>query len=341
MLFKHIIDALENNLPCFSFKKSNTSRLQVLVQNNKTLYNTPPIDLDYAVMVSFDSSSKIYIVGDQFYNEMIDVENIASSSADFVEESLETGEYLSLVENAINAIERKEMVKVVLSRKRNFKTTLSKLQIFKNLLKRCPEANCYFFYHPDVGCWMGASPEILLEYDKGTALTVSLAGTAQSGVKQPIWSDKEYEEQQIVTDYIANQLSKFSSDEIKITSPTTIKAGSLLHLKSTLTGEVSKGLIADLLSHLHPTPAVCGIPVPSAKKFIKDKEGYNREFYTGYFGIVNQEAGTQDYYVNLRCLQSIENAVEVYVGGGIVAASNPEKELLETIAKENTMRAIL
>uniref|UniRef100_UPI0037C0DDAB chorismate-binding protein n=1 Tax=Flavobacterium sp. TaxID=239 RepID=UPI0037C0DDAB len=48
-----------------------------------------------------------------------------------------------------------------------------------------------------------------------------------------------------------------------------------------------------------------------------------------------------DLFVNLRCLEVVNNAVNIYVGCGITKDSNPEMEFLETENKSMTMRNII
>ena len=93
---------------------------------------------------------------------------------------------------------------------------------------------------------------------------------------------------------------------------------------------------------LHPTPAVCGIPKDEAFEFIKEHEGYAREYYTGYLGMLSSDPDCSSaLYVNLRCMKYADNKVTVYVGCGITAQSDPEMEWQETIDKCQTMFKIL
>ncbi|HLV50467.1 MAG TPA: chorismate-binding protein, partial [Flavobacterium sp.] len=93
--------------------------------------------------------------------------------------------------------------------------------------------------------------------------------------------------------------------------------------------------VKNLIQNLHPTPAVCGLPKKEAFDFIWENEGYNREFYTGFIGI--EKENMKDYFVNLRCAQIFQNQIQIYVGGGITAESNPEKEWEETELKSGTI----
>ena len=96
-----------------------------------------------------------------------------------------------------------------------------------------------------------------------------------------------------------------------------------------------------IASALHPTPAVCGTPRLYSKHFIESNEGYKREFYTGYIGLMNNELSRSQVYVNLRCMKIEGNIANLYVGGGITADSEPKAEWEETQNKLQTMLHVL
>ena len=91
---------------------------------------------------------------------------------------------------------------------------------------------------------------------------------------------------------------------------------------------------------MHPTPAVCGLPKEAAKFFILQNEKYDRTYYSGFLGEINDDFDTE-LFVNLRCAKIEKNVAQIYVGGGITKESNPEKEWLETHLKTNTIKSIL
>ena len=89
--------------------------------------------------------------------------------------------------------------------------------------------------------------------------------------------------------------------------------------------------LSELIHSLHPTPAVCGIPLESSRNYILKNEGYNRDFYAGYIGLETPDF--DKYFVNLRCARLYNNGALLFVGGGITAQSNPQKEWTETELK--------
>lgn len=176
---------------------------------------------------------------------------------------------------------------------------------------------------------------MLLAENNLTINTVSLAGTLP---KNEEWTSKEIHEQQVVTDYIVDKL-KIAND-IKVDGPHTVDAGFFNHLKSYISANVkSYDEVYPILKALHPTPAVCGMPKEEAKQFILKNEGYDRSYYAGFFGYKSPESSL--YFVNLRCAKICKNKVKIYVGGGIMPDSNPEKEWQETELKSKTIGNLL
>ena len=47
------------------------------------------------------------------------------------------------------------------------------------------------------------------------------------------------------------------------------------------------------------------------------------------------------FYVNLRCMEILDNKAKVYVGGGITEKSSAVKEWEEVLQKANTMAKVL
>jgi isochorismate synthase len=136
-------------------------------------------------------------------------------------------------------------------------------------------------YLPNNGLWIGATPETLLSYDNQTSIlkTVALAGTQKAkktAPKEAVWKQKEIEEQALVSRYIINCFKKIRLREFRERGPKTIQAGNLWHLFTEFivnnTEAKVKNLADKMLLLLHPTSAVCGMPLQVAKKFFYSKK---------------------------------------------------------------------
>ena len=95
-----------------------------------------------------------------------------------------------------------------------------------------------------------------------------------------------------------------------------------------------------MLKLLHPTSAVCGMPLDSSIKFLKEHEGYDREYYSGFLGPVNIENECH-LFVNLRCLKWNSSHLNIYAGAGVTIDSEPEMEVKEIEIKMETIARVL
>lgn len=213
---------------------------------------------------------------------------------------------------------------------------------FYQACKRYTRSYIYLCHTPQTGTWLGSTPEILLSGQGGAWQTVALAGTQPllHGELPTGWDEKNRREQQIVAAYIRKQLRSL---EIRFeeTEPYAVHAGALSHLKSDFRFSLSKqNELGNLLSLLHPTPAVCGLPKEEAYRFILRHEGYDRGYYSGFIGWLDPE-GQSDLYVNLRCMHISPDRCTLYAGGGLLSSSSLEEEWQETEDKLQTMKWLL
>ena len=214
---------------------------------------------------------------------------------------------------------------------------------FEKIEKAYPRAMVYVANLPGYGLWVGASPEKLVRYKNGVAKTVALAGTQrildERNIDKLVWEKKEMEEHGIVVDYIFKEIKKHDLQIIDRTKTYTSQAGAMAHLKQRFEFKITKNQLAQFIEDLHPTPAVCGLPKEKALDLIYKTEPYDRQYYAGYLGMV--EENTIDFYVNLRCMKIEKNTASLFVGGGITANSDAKKEWEETELKAKTLLNIL
>jgi isochorismate synthase len=251
--------------------------------------------------------------------------------------------HIELVRRTVEEIRSGKAEKIVVSRKEEIRNVqLDPITVFMRLVSLYPQAYSYIWFHPEVGLWIGASPETLVEVEQRKFVTMSLAGTQRFHENEKVaWGAKELEEQRMVTDQIRKELGSML-DHVGV--PFTQQAGHLLHLRTNIRGHLQEdNLLSDLISRLHPTAAICGLPREKALEFIQRNEGYSREYYSGFLGEVHYPvSGSAHLFVNLRCMRLFPDAKQawVYVGGGITASSQPEKEWEETRAKSETMKRV-
>ncbi len=339
------------HLPFVVFCKPNSDKIIGLFQNDAHEYFIENFEEKGFVFAPFSDSkipyipveeSQVYVekatLSDFYLDNKIPFGDYENSKSDFEE----------LVQKGINAIENGTFQKVVLSRKESIAiSNFDHETAFKKLIANYPTAFKYCFFHPKIGLWIGASPEQFLKVNNQVIHTVALAGTQVFEDDENVnWGTKEQVEQQFVTNFIESSLKKYVT-EVSVSKPFTVKAGSIIHIKSTISAKLLEHQkLKQIIEVLHPTPAVCGLPKAEAMDFILQNEGYNREYYSGFLGELNIDLITfkteeSDLFVNLRCMKIDETLAQLYMGCGITKDSIPNKEYIETVNKSKTMKKIL
>jgi len=341
----------ELHLPFVIFSKPNKDKLVGFFQKNDHLYFAEDFTERGFVFAPFDGNQMILIPKKEsvkWVSQMSSTDENVHSDFSNSENNLAKEHFEKLVQKGIEAIEKGFFNKVVLSREEIVNlSNFDIVTVFEKLVQTYPSAFTYCWFHPKIGLWMGATPERLLKSENDKFYTMALAGTQTfQGSSEVIWENKEKEEQQFVTDFILDNLKNVTS-EVAISSPYTLKAGNVLHIKTDIEGVINQDSnLKEVVTILHPTPAVCGLPKWLAKDFILENEGYDRQYYTGFLGELNHktaynEKSKSDLFVNLRCMQIKDKQAHLYVGCGITKDSIPEKEWIETVNKSLTMKKII
>ncbi|KAB1158030.1 chorismate-binding protein [Flavobacterium luteum] len=347
---------LKVDLPFVLYNKPNSNQLIGLFQKNDSLHFIDNFEEVGFVFAPFDGK-KVVIPENQSEIQTAYFEINSNIETDFYINQKEDAEakikFIKLIEKGIKGIESDELTKVVLSRKEVVEVAhLDTMILFQRLLNEYPSAFTYCFFHPKVGLWLGAFSEQLLQIKGINFQTAAVAGTQlYLDSEKIVWRSKEQQEQQLVTNFILDNVKTVSSN-CTVSESYNLKAGNLVHIKTDIKGTLNKDSnLKEVLEILHPTPAVCGLPTYNAKNFILENEAYNREFYSGYLGELNKDFSSQerstDLYVNLRCVKIETNLkistakAHVFVGCGITKDSIPEKEWIETVNKSVTIKKIL
>lgn len=200
-----------------------------------------------------------------------------------------------------------------------------------------------FVFKTDSLSFVGATPETLIRKQGVELKSEALAGTMPFDCNRTLFlaNEKECREHNCVLQHIMARLMPFCSEISAPSEPQLRELSHLVHLCSPIFARLQDKLhILRLAEVLHPTPAVCGLPVSFAKKRISELENLARGWYSGFFGWFDAW-GNGDFRVALRCALLHKNTARLYAGAGIVQGSNADKEFLETETKLQAMRSIL
>lgn len=202
--------------------------------------------------------------------------------------------------------------------------------------------------YPD--CWtfavdglVGSSPETLVRVHHGTVTARVLAGTISRGADaatdaaaaaELVASAKDQGEHRFAVTSVMDALRPHSADLAASDEPFTLKLPNLWHLATDIAGMLSDGSSSlDLAAALHPTAAVAGTPRTDALALIRELEPFDRGRYAGPVGWVGGD-GDGEWAIALRCAQlTASGDLTAYAGAGIVADSDPDRELAETTMK--------
>ncbi len=264
--------------------------------------------------------------------------------------TISTDAWKERVAEAIKRIEETKVDKVVLARDL-VATSTSEIQTIPVLKKLAAEYPSTWTFAVDG--LVGATPELLLRLSRGMVTSRVLAGTIpKTGDDEKdlalagslARSSKDLEEHEYAVRSVAEALEPFCSSTNVPESPFVLHLANVMHLATDVTGaliETKHRVDAfSLLKSLHPSAAVCGTPRNIAFDIIDEIEGMNRGRYAGPVGWIDA-SGDGELGIALRTGQISGKEIRLYAGCGIVAGSNPDKELEESAAKMIPMKSAL
>ncbi|WP_158665621.1 isochorismate synthase [Pontimonas salivibrio] len=246
--------------------------------------------------------------------------------------------FLDLVSQAKQAISQGGLHKVVVARDlvRSFEQEPDWRIVLQGLTEAYPDT---FVFSLDG--FFGASPETLVSLrGEHVSLRVLAGSTARGSHPEEdraqsealSTSTKDLDEHQFAVRSVVESLAAANITAVADDNPFSLKLPNLWHLATDVVAKVPEGIGGlRVLQALHPTAAVAGSPTTDALAFLEEHENLDRGRYAGPVGWID-ERGDGDWAIALRCAQYDPEAytLTAYAGAGVVAESDPERELLET-----------
>lgn len=298
-------------------------------------FNSENIVFSYYLKITKDEQI-LYYEGDDLEFADLDYEE------EFYKYSLDNKDYCEwekLFNSSHSKILKNEAEKIVISRE--VPITLSKEVKEEFIIKRLIDNNkqsFVFAYKKGEKCFLGATPEILVEKVGTTIISHAVAGTLikdKNDKKEEFLNDeKNSYEQNIVVSNIRNIFSEFGEETI-VSERGLIETKNLYHLHTILRTSSSENIII-WRDRLHPTPALGGMPREIALQAINDNENHERGLYSSPIGLID-ESGDGIFVVGIRSGLLHKDKLYAYAGCGIVKASECEKEYVETSGKLKTI----
>lgn len=262
--------------------------------------------------------------------------------------------WLERVRQARGAVAAGQLEKVVLARATRIHAPdghqFDAAETLRTLRRQHPGSFCFAIQGPD-GCFLGATPELLLRVTAGRIQTHAVAGTTRRGLdadedrllgQQLLASDKDRIEHRHVVDSIREALEP-CCDVLDIPQiPSLIRLPHVQHLVTPITGTLRRDIAESghalmiVAAHMHPTPAVGGRPRQAAADWLKEREPLSRGPYAAPIGWLSAN-GDGALAVAIRSAVLRGPEAIAWAGAGIVAASEPEQEWRETELKLQTI----
>jgi len=271
------------------------------------------------------------------------VEPAASIIKDIQEEPEE--KYLSSVKRIKRYIKDGDVFQVNLSRFWNaeISSDITHTQLYRRLKQTNPApffALAVFQQHAIIS----SSPERLVKVSGDLVETRPIAGTRPRGdtpvhddanLQELIGHPKERAEHIMLIDLERNDLGR-------VCVPGSVKVNELMvletyahvhHIVSNVQGILKKSCTpSEVIKAVFPGGTITGCPKVRCMEIIAELEHAARGAYTGSLGYVNHD-GSMDLSILIRTLVKSGDQLILRAGAGIVADSDPEKELEETRAK--------
>lgn len=259
--------------------------------------------------------------------------------------------YPDAARELIEEIHAGKLKKIVLSRsiRSVAETPISAEAIFGKLEERFGKTCTIFSVSHDGKTFLGATPELLVRLRDGILETEALAGSvsnfpgADTSVlaRQLLENDKERREHRAVVDFIAEKLREIGLCVNFPEIPEVVVLPNILHLRTPIRAIVNpKTHVLDIVSALHPTPAMCGVPAGKAREKILSVEPFPRGYFAGPLGFYESD-GSGFFAVGIRSAEIRDNEIRLFAGSGLVAGSTPNREFAEIDSKFSAILSLI
>ena len=237
-----------------------------------------------------------------------------------------------------------EAFQIVLSQRFTMECTADAIDVYRALRLSNPSPYMYLFRFESGFDVVGSSPEALVKVTGREVMVHPIAGTRKRSsvleedirLGEELLSDpKERAEHLMLVDLGRNDVGRVcTAGSVEVVDFMHIERYShVMHIVSTVVGELSKDLAPiDALFSVFPAGTLSGAPKPRAMEIIEKLEPTRRALHGGAIGYFDFN-GNIDTCIAIRTALIYQSKAYVQAGAGVVADSDPESELQETINK--------
>ena len=254
------------------------------------------------------------------------------------------------IRRALAYIAQGDLYQVNLARRIRMSLQGDAQDFFEQLFAGAP-APYGFFFSTLAGVVAAASPELALEVRGDLLRTAPIKGTRPRGADADLdarlareleASEKERAELTMAVDLHRNDLGRVARPgSVRVLGAPVLRAGSTVWSRvAEVVATRDLGVsTSSVLEAALPCGSVTGAPKVRAMEIIAELEAHRRGLYTGAFGYVGRDGGVC-LAMAIRTAVVREGTVEYFAGGGIVAESDPEREVEETRWKASHLSGV-
>lgn len=246
------------------------------------------------------------------------------------------------IEHALDAIAAGDIYQVNLARPWSAAYEGSALPLFSAMRAASPVPLGMYLELPDRAL-VARTMERFLRWDRVARRlrtspikgTIARGGDDEEESRRLRSDDKERAEHSMIVDLMRNDLSRVAAvGSVKVRDPLHVEPfAGLSHLVTTVECETRAGVSArDVLEATFPPGSITGAPKLAAMELIEREEDTARGVYTGALGYVDR-AGGLSLAVAIRTATIAGGEVTFLAGGGLVSASDADREIAETELK--------
>ena len=255
--------------------------------------------------------------------------------------------YLAAVERVIDLIYAGDIFQANVSQRLLFPASRTPIDQYLQLRAENPAPFAGYFAHDDWAV-MSSSPERFLKLVGNDVSTRPIKGTrkrretpeADLFTRDELReSGKDHAENVMIVDLLRNDLSRVCrAGTIHVPELCSVEAyATVTHLVSEVRGQLREGrMFWDLIAAAFPGGSITGAPKIRAMEVITEVERVARGPYCGSLFYCGFD-GTADSNILIRTMTSRGGWLQMPVGGGIVAESDPGQEYAETLHKAEGM----
>ena len=249
-------------------------------------------------------------------------------------------------------IARGDIFQAVLSRRLEVPGAVDPLRLYRCLRSLNPAPYLYYLALDGLAL-VGSSPEVLVRVEDRDVTLRPIAGTRRRGASpdedaalaaELLADPKELAEHHMLVDLGRNDVGRVAAfGSVRLAESLAIERyAHVQHLVSEVRGKLRPGLDAvDALKACFPAGTVTGAPKVRAMELLDGLEPVRRGPYAGAVGYIGWGARHLDTAIAIRTCVVLPDRVLVQAGAGIVADSDPARELAETAHKARAaLRAV-